>query len=158
MSSIRKQKLIWVMITLLGSIIAVSLILYAIREQTDFYFDPTAIVAGQAPENKRIRVGGLVVANSVKRDPKQLNDPLSVQFAITDCQATVNVSYRGILPDLFKENSGVVATGKLQGNNFIASEVLAKHDENYMPPEVANSMKNKIDQENNRQQNPCAIN
>ena len=84
----------------------------------------------------------MVVAGSVQRAP---NDPLSVEFAITDFESTVPVTYQGILPDLFAENSGVVATGKMQGETFVAGEVLAKHDENYMPPEVAKSMK-----ENNR--------
>ncbi len=139
MNSVRQQKLMWVMATLLGAIIAVALVLYAIRQQTDFYFDPTAIEAGEAPQGKRIRVGGMVVEGSVKRDP---TDPLKVQFVISDYQETLAVSYQGILPDLFAENSGIVATGKLQGNTFIASEVLAKHDENYMPPEVAESLKN----------------
>ncbi len=136
----RKQKLIWVIATLVGTMIAVSLILYAIGEQTDLYYDPIAISTGKAPQNKRIRVGGVVVAGSLQRDPKQQNNPLDIQFMITDCQASVKVNYQGILPDLFKENSGVVATGKLQGKEFFASEILAKHDENYMPPEVAKSM------------------
>lgn len=139
MNFVRQQKLMWVMATLLGAIIAVALVLYAIRQQTDFYFDPTAIEAGEAPQDKRIRVGGMVVEGSVKRDP---TDPLKVQFVISDYQETLAVSYQGILPDLFAENSGIVATGKLQGDTFIASEVLAKHDENYMPPEVAESLKN----------------
>lgn len=148
MTSVRQKKLLWVVVTLLGTVIAVGLILYAIREQTDFYFDPTAIVQGQAPKNKRIRVGGLVVVNSVRRDTKNNGNPLNVEFDITDCQSTVPVSYQGILPDLFRESSGIVATGKLQDGVFIASEVLAKHDENYMPPEVAESIK----QETNVQQ------
>ena len=80
----------------------------------------------------------MVVAGSVKRDA---SDPLNIEFVITDYKKTVPVSYRGVLPDLFAENSGVVATGKLQGGKFVASEVLAKHDENYMPPEVAKSLK-----------------
>lgn len=138
MNTVRQKKLMWVMATLVGAIISVVLVIYAIGQQTDFYFDPTSIQAGQAPQNKRIRAGGMVVAGSVKRDPA---DPLNVQFAITDFKSTVPVRYEGILPDLFAENSGVVATGELQGQTFIASEVLAKHDENYMPPEVAKSLK-----------------
>lgn len=138
MNAVRRNKLIWVAATLAGAIIAVLLVIYAIRQQTDYYFDPTAISAGEAPQDKRIRAGGMVVADSIKRDP---NDNLKVQFAITDFAATVPVSYQGILPDLFAENSGVVATGKMQGDVFVASEVLAKHDENYMPPEVAKSLK-----------------
>ncbi|STY91314.1 cytochrome c maturation protein CcmE [Moraxella bovis] len=138
MNNARQKKLMWVIAMLVGVAVAVGLILYAIRQQTDYYFDPTAITAGKAPENKRIRAGGMVVAGSVKRDP---NDPLNIQFQITDYKAVVPMTYRGVLPDLFAENSGVVATGELQGGTFVASEVLAKHDENYMPPEVAKSLK-----------------
>ena len=142
MNAVRRKKLMWVMFTLAGAAIAVVLVIYAIGQQTDYYFDPTAIAQGEAPQNKRIRAGGMVVAGSVQRAP---DDPLSVQFAITDFAETVPVTYQGILPDLFAENSGVVATGKLQGETFVAGEVLAKHDENYMPVEVAESLK-----ENNR--------
>lgn len=138
MNAVRRKKLMWVMATLAGAVVAVVLVIYAIGQQTDYYFDATAIEQGEAPQDKRIRAGGMVVAGSVQRDP---NDPLNVQFAITDFQSTVPVTYQGILPDLFAENSGVVATGKMQGTTFVASEVLAKHDENYMPPEVAKSLK-----------------
>ena len=138
MNAVRRKKLMWVMFTLIGAAIAVALVIYAIGQQTDYYFDPTAIAHNEAPQDKRIRAGGMVVAGSVQRAP---NDPLSVQFAITDFKSTVPVTYQGILPDLFAENSGIVATGKLQGDTFVASEVLAKHDENYMPPEVAKSLK-----------------
>ncbi|OOS05386.1 cytochrome c-type biogenesis protein CcmE [Moraxella cuniculi DSM 21768] len=138
MNTVRQKKLMWVFAVLLGAAVAVALILYAIGNQTDYYFDPTAIAAGQAPEAKRIRAGGMVVAGSVKRDAA---DPLNIQFSITDYKATVPVVYRGVLPDLFAENSGIVATGQMQEGVFVASEVLAKHDENYMPPEVAKSLK-----------------
>lgn len=138
MNNARQKKMIWVVAILFGAVIAVSLILYAIRQQTDYYFDPTMISQGKAPESKRIRAGGMVVAGSVKRDP---NDPVNIQFSITDFKSTVPVQYRGVLPDLFAENSGVVATGELKDGVFVASEVLAKHDENYMPPEVAKSLK-----------------
>lgn len=139
MNPVRQKKLMWVMATLLGAIIAVSLVIYAIGQQTDFYYDPTAISTGEAPQNTRIKAGGVVVAGSVKRDP---DNPLNVQFVITDYQQSLPVQYTGILPDLFAENSGVVATGMLKDKLFVASEVLAKHDENYMPPEVAKSLKN----------------
>ena len=138
MNNVRQKKLMWVIAMLVGAVIAVGLILYAIRQQTDYYFDPTAIAAGKAPEEKRIRAGGMVVAGSVKRDP---SDQLNVQFEITDYKEVVPVTYRGVLPDLFAENSGIVATGELKDGVFVASEVLAKHDENYMPPEVAKSLK-----------------
>lgn len=139
MNAVRRKKLTWVLATLAGAIVAVVLVLYAIGQQTDYYFDPTAIEQGQAPQDKRIRAGGMVVAGSIHRDPA---DPTNVKFQITDFNATIPVRYQGILPDLFAENSGVVATGKMQGETFVASEVLAKHDENYMPPEVAKSLKN----------------
>lgn len=142
MNAVRRKKLTWVMFTLLGATIAVALVIYAIGQQTDYYFDPTAIAQGEAPQDKRIRAGGMVVAGSVQR---AADNPLNVEFAITDFKSTVPVTYQGILPDLFAENSGVVATGKMQGDIFVAGEVLAKHDENYMPPEVAKSLK-----ENNR--------
>ena len=142
MNAVRRKKLMWVMFTLAGAAIAVVLVLYAIGQQTDYYFDATAIAKGEAPQDKRIRAGGMVVAGSVQR---AADNPLNVEFAITDFQSTVPVTYQGILPDLFAENSGVVATGQMQGDTFVAGEVLAKHDENYMPPEVAKSMK-----ENNR--------
>ncbi len=142
MNAVRRKKLMWVFFTLAGAAVAVVLVLYAIGQQTDYYFDPTAIAQGEAPQDKRIRAGGMVVAGSVQRAP---DNPLNVEFDITDFQSTVPVTYQGILPDLFAENSGVVATGKMQGNTFVAGEVLAKHDENYMPAEVANSLK-----ENNR--------
>ncbi|WP_218690164.1 cytochrome c maturation protein CcmE [Psychrobacter sp. BF1] len=143
MNAVRRKKLMWVFFTLAGAAVAVVLVLYAIGQQTDYYFDPTAIAQGDAPQDKRIRAGGMVVAGSVQR---AADNPLNVEFAITDFKSTVPVTYQGILPDLFAENSGVVATGKMQGDTFVAGEVLAKHDENYMPPEVAKSLK-----ENNRQ-------
>ena len=142
MNAVRRKKLMWVMFTLAGAAIAVVLVIYAIGQQTDYYFDATALAPGEAPQAMRIRAGGMVVAGSVQRAP---DDPLSIEFAITDFESTVPGTYQGILPDLFAENSGVVATGKMQGDTFVAGEVLAKHDENYMPPEVAKSMK-----ENNR--------
>ncbi|WP_040625050.1 cytochrome c maturation protein CcmE [Moraxella macacae] len=138
MNAVRQKKLMWVIATLLGAVIAVALVIYAIGQQTDYYFDPTDIHAGKAPQETRIRAGGMVVRGSVMRDT---HDPLKINFQITDYKQTVPVSYQGILPDLFAEGSGVVATGQMQGKIFVASEVLAKHDENYMPPEVAKSLK-----------------
>lgn len=139
MNAVRQKKLMWVIATLIGAIVAVACVLYAIRQQTDFYYDPTAIAQGKAPAEKRIRAGGMVVKGSVQRDTA---DPLFVKFQVTDFKSTVPMTYKGILPDLFAEGSGVVATGELQNGTFVASEVLAKHDENYMPPEVAKSLKN----------------
>ena len=101
MNAVRRKKLIWVFATLAGAIIAVVLVIYAIGQQTDFYYDPSAIAAGEAPQDKRIRAGGMVVEGSVKRDP---TNEINVQFEITDFKSTVPVVYQGILPDLFAEN------------------------------------------------------
>ena len=139
MNAVRQKKLMWVMATLFGAVIAVVLVVYAIGQQTDYYFDPTALSQGKAPQETRIRAGGMVVRGSVQRDA---TDPLNVKFQITDFKSTVPVTYQGILPDLFAEGSGIVATGEMDGTTFVAKEVLAKHDENYMPPEVAKSLKN----------------
>lgn len=134
----RKKKLMWILACLAGLSVVVALVLYALQEQTDYYFDPTAIAQGNAPQGKRIRAGGMVVAGSIERDTA---NPLKVRFRITDYKANVPVTYEGILPDLFKENSGIVAKGKLVDDTFVAEEILAKHDENYMPPEVQASLK-----------------
>ncbi len=138
MNAVRQKKLMWVFATLIGAIIAVACVIYAIGQETDYYFDATAISEGKAPQETRIRAGGMVVRGSVERDQ---TNPLNVKFQITDFKATIPVVYQGILPDLFAEGSGIVATGEMQGSTFMASEVLAKHDENYMPPEVAKSLK-----------------
>lgn len=150
MNAVRQKKLLWVLLTLAGAVLAVALIFYALGQQTDYYFDPTMISQGQAPEGKRIRAGGMVVAGSIHRDP---TDSLNVKFAITDFKHTTPVQYRGITPDLFAENSGVVATGQLQNGTFVASEILAKHDENYMPPDVAKSLKAKNENKTTAQAN-----
>jgi len=115
----------------------VYLITQALNENINHFYSPTDIVEGRAPENHSFRIGGLVVDGSVKRDAQSLN----IAFDLTDSANNFTVNYEGILPDLFREGQGIVATGKLQGNVFIAEEVLAKHDENYMPPEVAEALK-----------------
>ena len=132
MNAKRQRKLLWIAAIVVGVAVAVGLILYALRAQTDFFFNPSQLAAGEAPEGKRIRAGGMVVGQSVQREAGSL----AVQFKITDFKATVPVSFNGILPDLFAENSGIVATGKMQGKTFVAGEVLAKHDENYVPRQM----------------------
>lgn len=132
MNAKRQRKLLWIAAIVVGVALAVGLILYALRAQTDFFFNPSQLAAGEAPEGQRIRAGGMVVAQSVQREAGSL----AVQFKITDFKATVPVSFNGILPDLFAENSGMVATGRFVQGVFVAEEVLAKHDESYMPPEV----------------------
>jgi cytochrome c-type biogenesis protein CcmE len=121
-----------------GVAIAAGFALKAFNENLMFFYTPSAVAAGEAPVGRAIRVGGLVTTGSVKRQA----DGLTVLFDITDNAETITVQYTGILPDLFREGQGIVALGKLQdGNLFIADEVLAKHDENYMPPEVADALK-----------------
>jgi cytochrome c-type biogenesis protein CcmE len=116
---------------------AVGLGLTAFQKNLLFYFTPTQLLAGEAPEGSDVRMGGLVVNGSVKRQ----KDSLDVQFALTDTNNNVDVVYTGILPDLFREGQGIIAQGHLRGDKvFVAKEVLAKHDEKYMPPEVASSL------------------
>jgi cytochrome c-type biogenesis protein CcmE len=133
----RKQRLILISAMVIGVVVAVSLILLALNENINHYFDPTQVVAGEAPQDHTFRIGGMVVDGSVQREVGEL----MVSFGLTDYQKTVTVTYDGILPDLFREGQGVVALGKLKDGVFVAEEVLAKHDENYMPPEVAASLK-----------------
>ena len=137
MNAVRKQRLILVLLLVFGVSIAVTLTLFALRENINHYFSPAQMAAGEAPIGQKVRGGGLVVSGSVVRDPNSLQ----VSFKITDGEGTVTVIYEGILPDLFVEGSGVVAMGSLQEDGvFKATEVLAKHDENYMPPEVQSAI------------------
>ena len=115
---------------------AAALILNAFQSNLVFFFSPSQIESKEAPVNRTFRLGGLVVAGSVKRTG------VAVDFMVTDTAKSVPVHFEGILPDLFKEGKGVVAQGKLQDGVFVAKEVLAKHDENYMPPEAAEALKN----------------
>jgi cytochrome c-type biogenesis protein CcmE len=122
-------------VALLGA--AVGLVLYAFQSNLVFFFSPTQVIAGEAPRDRAFRIGGLVQAGSVKRDP----GALSVQFVVTDTAHSIPVAYSGSLPDLFREGKGVVAQGRVGPDGvFRASEVLAKHDENYMPPEAAHAL------------------
>lgn len=115
--------------------IAAYLVLNAFQSNLVFFFSPTQVAAGEAPKNRTFRIGGLVKAGSVKRDN------LTVNFVVTDTAKDMSVAYTGILPDLFKEGKGVVAQGKMDlDGKFTATEVLAKHDENYMPPEAKQAL------------------
>ena len=114
---------------------ATALVLNAFQSNLVFFYTPTQIAAKEAPGGRIFRLGGLVVAGSVKRDG------VNVSFEVTDTAKTVPVRFSGILPDLFKEGKGVVAQGQLENGVFQAKEVLAKHDENYMPPEAAQALK-----------------
>jgi cytochrome c-type biogenesis protein CcmE len=118
--------------------ITVTLAVIAFNENMLYFFSPTQVMAGEAPMDRVIRVGGMVTKGSVER----ASDSLHVKFSVTDYAHTIPVEYIGILPDLFREGQGIVAIGQMQdGNTFLADEVLAKHDENYMPPEVADALK-----------------
>ena len=118
--------------------IAAALVLNAFQSNLVFFFTPTQVADNEAPRDRAFRIGGLVEAGSVIRD----KDALTVRFRVTDTAKTIPVVYSGILPDLFREGKGVVAQGRLEaGGTFRASEVLAKHDENYMPPEAADALK-----------------
>jgi len=117
--------------------IATALVLNAFRSNLVFFFTPTQVAANEAPVGRTFRIGGMVETGSLKREA----DGLTVHFRVTDTAQAIPVVYKGILPDLFKEGKGVVAQGRLGPNGeFTASEVLAKHDENYMPPDAAHAM------------------
>jgi cytochrome c-type biogenesis protein CcmE len=137
MHPVRKQRLFLVLFVVLFSSAAIGLVVYALSGNINLFFPPAEVAAGKAPVGQPIRVGGMVVDNSVQRS----DDSLAVRFQLTDYQASVPVVYEGILPDLFDEGQGAVASGVLNENGvLLASEVLAKHDENYMPPEVADAL------------------
>lgn len=135
----RRQRLILVSALLIGVGIATTLALLALRENINLFFSPTQVLAGEAPPNTSFRLGGMVVDGSVKRSP---DNELTVNFDLTDTAEIVTVAYTGILPDLFREGQGIVAQGKLRADGvFHAEQVLAKHDETYMPPEVDEAIK-----------------
>jgi cytochrome c-type biogenesis protein CcmE len=134
----RRKRLFVVLGILAGVTASVSLAVVASRENIMFYYDPSQIAAGQAPANKRFRAGGMVVKGSVQRK----SGDLQVRFVLTDFAHEVPVQYTGVLPDLFREGQGIIAHGTMGPDGvFVADEVLAKHDEKYMPPEVAASLK-----------------
>lgn len=140
MHPVRKQRLIIVIFIVVFSSVAVGLMTYALRDNINLFYPPSKIASGDVPHNTRIRGGGCVKPGSVKRDQQSLE----VSFVITDGNADVPVTYTGILPDLFAEGEAAVVNGSVdETGTFRATEVLAKHDENYMPPEVAEAMKDK---------------
>jgi cytochrome c-type biogenesis protein CcmE len=140
MHPLRKQRLILVVFIVLFSSLAVGLLVYVLRDNINLFYPPGKIAAGDVPINVHIRGGGCVKPGSVAR----ASDSLQVSFVITDGNADVPVSYSGILPDLFAEGEAAVVNGMLDDQGvFQATQVLAKHDENYMPPEVAEAMKDK---------------
>lgn len=137
MHPVRKQRLYLVLFVVILSSIAVLLMAYALRENINLFYPPGKIVAGEAPVGKTIRAGGCVIPGSIVRSTTNLD----VSFGLTDGSANITVNYSGILPDLFAEGEAAVVNGKLDARGiFNATEVLAKHDETYMPPEVAEAM------------------
>ena len=134
MHPIRKQRLFVVLFIVVGSSLAAFFIVTAVQQNLNLFYEPTRIANGEAPFDRKIRVGGMVAEGSLIRQANSL----TVNFIITDFAANVAVEYTGILPDMFAENAGTVVTGFLsESGTFFAEQVLAKHDENYMPPEVS---------------------
>ncbi len=132
----RKQRLFIILGVLSAVALATGLMMFALSENINLFYTPTQIAEGEAPLNRRIRVGGLVVDGSVIR-----GEGLEVAFDLTDKAKVIQVKYKGILPDLFREGQGIIAMGKLVDGNWVeADEVLAKHDENYVPPEVQEAL------------------
>lgn len=133
----RRQRMLAVGLAAAGIVIAVGLTLRAFQENMMFYVEIGDVMAGNAPADRNFRVGGLVVEGSVQRDPGELQ----LRFTLTDLEDELQVLYSGVLPDLFREGQGIIAHGKLNEDGaFVADEVLAKHDENYMPPELAETL------------------
>ncbi len=134
----RRKRLLSVLGILAGVGLAAALVFQAFRENMMLFYGPSQVIAGEAPAGRAFRLGGMVTDGSVTRDPGSLE----VRFVVTDFEQSVPVSYTGVLPDLFREGQGVIAHGRIGANGvFVADEILAKHDENYMPPEVADSLK-----------------
>ena len=134
MKAIRTQRLATVLLILTTSAIGSFLIIRALDSNLDFFFTPSELFKEEIPNNKRIKVGGMVLEGSVTRDKT------NISFVITDYEGSIDVEFDGLVPDLFKEGSGVVVLGYLKDKTLIAEDVLAKHDENYMPPEVADAL------------------
>ena len=130
MNSTRKKRIYSILFVFLFSVSGISLILYSLNSNLDFFFTPTELKNNNIPPEKRIKIGGMVLEGSVERNGSEIS------FVITDYENSIKVIFDGIVPDLFQEGSGVVALGFLNNKIFYAKEVLAKHDENYMPPNI----------------------
>ena len=130
MNPIRKKRLYSILLVFLFSVSGISLILFSLNSNLDYFFTPTELKNVDIPSEKRIKIGGMVLEDSVQRYKSEIS------FIITDYENSINVVFEGIVPDLFKEGSGVVALGFIKNEIFYAQEVLAKHDENYMPPNL----------------------
>ena len=130
----KNQRLVLLTAALLAVLVAVLLAMWGLRDRASYFFTPADIAAGKATEGQPMRLGGMVQQGSVRHDP----DGVTIRFVLTDGKATTPVSFRGIVPDLFREGSGAVAEGRLERGTFVADTILAKHDERYMPPELGN--------------------
>ena len=130
MNKIRKKRLVSVLALVSTSFLGVFLILSALNSNLDYFYTPSELMEVEIPQNKRVKLGGMVEKNSV------LRNGTNITFNITDYQETISVSFNGVVPDLFKEGSGIVAYGKLINNRLVAENIFAKHDENYMPPSI----------------------
>ena len=130
MNKIRKKRLVSVLALVSTSFLGVFLILSALNSNLDYFYTPSELMGVEIPQNKRVKLGGMVEKNSVVRNGA------NITFNITDYQETISVSFNGVVPDLFKEGSGIVAYGKLINNKLVAENIFAKHDENYMPPSI----------------------
>ncbi len=137
MQAQRKTRLLIVAMILAGVSISAVLALLSLNENINLFYSPSQVHAGEVPADATIRIGGMVVKGSVNRNP----DNLEVSFDLTDTAKVVTVVYNGILPDLFREGQGIVASGTMQNSRFVADQVLAKHDETYMAPEISESIK-----------------
>ena len=133
----RRKRLLAVVAILTGVAAATTLAMLAFEDNLLYFYNPTQVMAGEAPKDRMFRIGGMVTEGSVQRT----DGTLKIQFVVTDYKTSIPVHYEGLLPDLFREGQGVIAHGRLtDGGEFVANEVLAKHDENYMPPEVAETL------------------
>jgi cytochrome c-type biogenesis protein CcmE len=130
----KNQRLILVIAAAVAVLGAVLLAMWGLKDRAAYFYTPADIAAGRAEEGKAMRLGGMVEAGSVRKQP----DGISIRFTVVDGEARTSVAYRGIVPDLFREGSGVVAEGRLQRGTFVADTILAKHDERYMPPQLGN--------------------
>ncbi len=139
----RQQRMLAVGLAVAGLAIAAALTLRAFSENMMFFVSVSEVVAGEYPKDRNFRVGGLVREGSVQREEGSLD----VEFLVTDLRCDITVTYTGVLPDLFRDGQGVVAHGRMDGEIFVADEILAKHDENYMPAEVADSMATHVEEQ-----------
>jgi len=130
----KSQRLVLVVAAIIAMAAAVLLAMWGLRDKASYFFTPAEVASGKAPEGRAMRLGGMVERGSISRQP----DGVTIRFTMTDGEARTPVTYRGIVPDLFREGSGAVAEGRLERGSFVADTILAKHDERYMPPELGN--------------------